>query len=138
MTPRRAVHAIAFLFIGNFALITWSFQQQSAPVRAADTPFYQLVSDRFEGRGVVILGINEMITADNPAAPPLANALLTLFDDVLVITLPDNQISIAFAGSSLPFTSDTLTQLAQQSGETNFTILDAPTLRAIAVNSPTP
>ena len=135
---RLRLAAIAFLLIGNIALITWSFQQQSAPVNAADTPFYQLVSDRFEGRGVVILGINEMITADNPAAPPLANALLTLFDDVLVITLPDNQISIAFAGSSLPFTSDTLTQLAQQSGETNFTILDAPTLRAIAVNSPTP
>ena len=71
-------------------------------------------------------------------APAIANALLTLFDDVLVITLPDSQISIAFASSQLPFDTDTLAQFAEQSGETNFTILDTPTLHAIAVHATTP
>ena len=127
--------AIGLILITNIALIIWSFQQ-TTPVDATDTPFYQLVSNEFEEQGVVILGFNEMITADNPNAPTLANALLTLFDDVLVITLPATQISIAFASPSLPFSSDTLAQLAQQSGETDFTILETATLRAIAANTP--
>ena len=137
-SKRILLAIIAFLLISNIALIIWSSQQQSAPVDAADTPFYQLVSDRFAGEGVVILGMNEMITADNPAAPPIANALLTLFEDVMVVTLADSQISIAFASSTLPFSSDTLSQLAQQSGETNFTILDTAALHALAANTSAP
>lgn len=134
--PKRLrLAAIALLLIGNIAVITWSFQQQSAPATVTDTPFYQLVSDRFEGQGVVILGINEMITVDNPNAPSFANALLTLFDDVLVITLPSSQFSIAFASTNLPFDSDTLAQLAQQSGEIDFTILNTSALHAIVANT---
>jgi hypothetical protein len=129
---------LAFLLGANILLVIWALGQQTAPVNAADTPFYQLVTDRFDGQGVVILGINEMITADNPAAPSIANALLTLFEDVMVITLADDQISIAFASSHLPFNSDTLSQLAQQSGETNFTILSTPTLRTIAAHTNAP
>ncbi|MBE2221659.1 MAG: hypothetical protein IAF02_08975 [Anaerolineae bacterium] len=129
---------IAFLFIGNIILISWSVSQQTTPALATDTPFYQLVSDRFEGQDVVILGINGLITDDNPVAPAIANALLTLFDDVLVITLPNSQISIAFASASLPFDADTLAQFTEQNGETNYTILNTPTLRAIAAITSTP
>ncbi len=137
--PKRLrLAALALLLTCNIALIVWAFNQQVAPVNANDTPFYQLVSSRFEGQGVVILGINEMITADNPAAPPIAAALLTLFDDVLVITLPASQVSIAFASPRLPFNNETLSQLAQQSGETDFTILNTPTLHTIAAGTNTP
>ncbi len=134
---KRPLLIIVILLLAlNIATVAWAFSQQSAPINASDTSFYQLVSDEFDGQGVVILGINEMITADNPAAPPLANALLTLFDDVVVVSLPNSQVSIAFASPSLPFSSETLAQLAQQSGETDFTILDTATLRAIATEAP--
>ena len=130
------VATITLVIILNIAIIAWAFQQQSTPIEAIDTPFYQLVSNEFEEQGVVILGINELITADNPNAPSFANSLLTLFEDVMVVTLPTSQVSIAFASPSLPFTSDTLSQLVQQSGETNFIILSTSDLRAIAANSP--
>jgi hypothetical protein len=107
-------------------------------VQATDTSFYQLVTAQFEDQGVIILGINEVMTADNPAAPSIAAALLTLFDDVIVVNLPSAQASVAFAGPQLPFTIDTLAQLAAQSGETDFTILNATTLHTIAANSNSP
>lgn len=131
---RAAIAVIAFIFIGNILLVTWSFQQQAAPINAVDTPFYELVSARFEGQGVVILGFNEPITTDNPAAASIVDALLTLFDDVVIITLTDSQVSIAFASAQLPFDTDTLAQLAAESGETEFTILTMPTLHAIAAD----
>ena len=135
ISPRLRWIAITLLLIGNITLITWAINQPTPPINAADTSFYQLVSDRFEGQDVIILGINEMITADNPAAAPIASALLTLFDDVIVITLTDRQVSLAFASAALPFNPDTLSQLAQQSGENNFDILTVSTLRSIATQS---
>ena len=49
---------------------------------------------------------------------------------------PEDQVSIAFASANLPFSQDTLRQLAQQSGETEFAILDMPTLHALINESP--
>lgn len=126
------------LLVINSAMITWAFRQQSVSQNAADTPFYQLVTRQFEDQGVIILGINDVISADNPAAPPIVASLLTLFDDVIVITLPSAQVSIAFAGPHLPFTTDTLAQLARQSGETDFHIFNTAALQALAAEANTP
>lgn len=132
--PRQKLRlsVAALLLLVNVALISWAFMQRSAPAEATATPFYQLVSEQFEGQGVVILGINEAITADSPTAPSIITSLLTLFNDVMIVTLPDQQVSVAFASPQLPFDQAMLTQLARQSGEDNFTILDASALRAIA------
>ncbi len=137
--PKRLGLAFGiFLLVANSALLAWAFRQQSTALTAADTTFYQLATEQFADQGVVILGINELISTDNPAAPPLVASLLTLFDDVVVITLPTDQVSIAFAGPYLPFTTDTLAQLARESGETDFTILDGASLQVIAAGSGSP
>jgi hypothetical protein len=69
---------------------------------------------------------------ENPAAPPIASSLLTLFDDVMVVTLPTARSSIAFAGHNLPFDRDVLAEIVRQSGEGEFVILDTTAVRAIA------
>lgn len=125
---------VALLFVLNSVIITWAFWQPAV----SESNFPQLVLDNFEGQGIVILEFSELITEDNPAASPIAESLLTLFDDVIVVTFPRTQSSIAFASSQLPLTTDALAQLAQQSGETDFTILDTSALRAIAISAKTP
>lgn len=135
---RLRLVAVLILLAFNSAMIAWAFRQQSVSVIATDTSLYQIATERFKDQGVIILGINEAIMTNNPAAPPIAAALLTLFDDVVVVTLPSAQVSIAFASHHLPFNIDTLTQLIQQSGESDFTILNAPALRAIADKITTP
>lgn len=133
--PKRAMIGALLFIIGlNVALFSWAFSQrvEQVIVDPRTRPFYQTVSERYDGQGVVILGINEVISADNPAAPPFTSSLLTLFDDVMVVTLPSAGSSVAFAGYSLPFSEAALTEIMEQSGEEEFVILDIDEVRRIA------
>lgn len=133
---------VIILVVGfNGVLYTWAISQQEEPVTVdpQTIPFYQTVTERYAGQGVMILGINEVIEPDNPAAQPIAASLLTLFDDVMIVTLPATRTSIAFASAVLPFDENVLAEILRQSGETEFIILDTPDVRAVAENqSPRP
>jgi hypothetical protein len=123
------------LIVGlNVALSTWALGQRSEGVTAdlQSIPFYQTVTDRYAGQGVIILGIDEILEPENPAAPPLAMSLLTLFDDVMVVTLPARRTSIAFAGHNLPFDQNMLSEIVSQSGEGEYFILGISDIRALA------
>lgn len=122
------------ILVANVAVFTWASGQAAEPVAVDPTtvPFYRLVTDRYAGQGVIILGVNEVITAENPAAQPIANSLLTLFDDVMVVTLPRSGVSIAFASTRLPFDRETLSEIVEESGEADFMILDKTAVRTIA------
>lgn len=128
---------VVFIVVLNMALFAWAFRQQAASA-SGEIPFYQTVSERYAGQGVVILSINEAIEPDNPAAQQVAASLLTLFDDVLVVSMPPPQSSIAFVSHDLPFDQNTLAEIVQQSGETQFAVLDTSAVRAIAGNYQTP
>ncbi len=133
--PKRAMVGVLLFIIGlNVALSSWAYSQQveQVIVDPRTRPFYQTVSDRYDGQGVVILGINEVISVDNPAATPITSSLLTLFDDVMVVTLPSAGSSVAFAGYSLPFNEAALAEIMVQSGEEEFVILDMDEVRGIA------
>lgn len=123
----------------NLALYTWARSQQSeqASVDPRTIPFYQTVTERYAGQGVIILGINEFFEADNPAAQPIATSLLTLFNDVMIVNLPTARTSIAFASPDLPFDQNALSEILRQSGENEFVILDTIAIRAIADNPAT-
>ncbi len=128
---------VVLVIVLNVAMVSWANGQQTEPVAAdpSSTPFYRTVTEQYAGQGVIILGVNELIEADNPAATPIATSLLTLFDDVMVVTLPASQASIAFASPSLPFDQETLSEIVRQSGEEEFVILDTTAVRAIAENA---
>jgi hypothetical protein len=138
VAPNPLVGAVVVLVVAaNVALVSWAMGRQSEPV-AVDprtTPFYRTVTERYAGQGVIILGINEVMAPENPAAAPIATSLLTLFDDVMVVTLPTARSSIAFASHRLPFDRDVLAEIVRQSGEEEFVILDTTAVRTIADNS---
>ena len=56
----------------NLALFSWALAQPPEQTTLQDTQFYQAVAERYAGQGVIILGINEVITPDNT---PLLNKL---------------------------------------------------------------
>lgn len=129
--------ALAVVVGANLALFSWASNQQ-AEVAASDpasTPFYRRIVNRYAGQGVITLQINELLEPGNTAASPVATSLLTLFDDVLVVALPQERSSVAFAGQQLPFDRSILSEALNQSGEDRFTILDTAALRGIAANT---
>ncbi len=121
---------------GNGALGFWAYRQEStiAINDTASTLFYEEIGKQYSGQGVIILQINEAITADNMAAQPYASSLLTLFDDVLIVTFPQEQSSIAFVSHHLPFDQEIVSQILYQSGDEQFIILDIAAVRLIAEN----
>lgn len=125
---------VGIVLVTNIAVFSWASGQAAEQIAVDPTavPFYQLVTDQYAGQGVIILGVNEVMTAENPAAQPIATSLLTLFGDVMVVTLPSSNVSIVFASAALPFNQEELTTLVQSSGETDFVILDTTAVRAIA------
>ena len=130
---RRPLGAVALIIvIVNGLMIAWALQQ-SASADAA-MPFYQEISDRYAGQGVIILQVNELLDINNPAAQPIAASLLTLFDDVLVVVMPSEQASIAFVSHDLPFDQATLASTLSPDRDNQFTILDMTAVRAIAAN----
>jgi hypothetical protein len=133
---RLVVAGMGLIVLFNLALFLWISAQPPRTAAVDTIPFYQTVTERYEGQGVIILGINEVITLDNPAAPPIATSLLTLFEDVIIVNLPGSQTSIAFASQQLPFDRNTLAEIVRQSGETEFVVLETADLRGIADNIP--
>ncbi len=125
------------LIVGfNLALVGWASAQQDAKAEAElqATTFYQTVKERYAGQGVIILGLGEVLADDNPNAPQIAASLLTLFEDVMVVTLPASQTSIAFASQALPFDEKVLTEIVLQSGVTEFSVLDTTAVKELAAN----
>ncbi len=129
--------ALVVLIIGsNMLLFSWATGQQTEDVVDLQTiPFYQTMSEQYAGQGVIILGIPELLQPDNPAAQPYANSLLTLFNDVIVVTLPSSRMSIAFASQALPFDQEQLQAILLESGEEEYTILGVSEIISLSENS---
>ncbi|KAA3664499.1 MAG: hypothetical protein DWQ04_05380, partial [Chloroflexi bacterium] len=125
--------SMVFVVTFNVVLGSWVYRQQSALVveDGEIRPFYQEVADRYAGQGVVILQINEVITPENPAAQQYASSLLTLFDDLLIVSLPEQQSSIVFASQSLPFDRNELTVILQKYGKKQAIVLDTAAVSSV-------
>lgn len=134
---RRPLWAIiTLLILVNAAMIGWAWQQPSALTAKSDSnvPFYQEIAQQYGDEGVIILQINEILEANNAAAPPIAASLLTLFDDVLVVVVPAQQLSIAFASPALPFNQTTLAEFLPAKNEGQYIILNRSAVQTIADN----
>ena len=128
---------VALLIISlNITLFSWASGQQfeQTPIDPWTMPFYQTVTERYAGQGVVILSINEVLEPDNVNAPQIAASLLTLFNDVMAVTLPASQTSIVFASQTLPFDANVLSEIVSQSSEDEFIILEMSDIQLLASN----
>jgi hypothetical protein len=72
--------------------------------------------------------------ADNLTSRQVAASLLTLFDDVMVVTSASTESSFALAADELPFDRDRLAEVLHANGVFQFVIFDTPAVKAIVGN----
>ncbi|MEM7335886.1 MAG: hypothetical protein AAF490_27660 [Chloroflexota bacterium] len=112
----------------NLVLFLWVFQNPATDSVVEKRPLSEQVVADYGEESIVILQLNESVT------PAKASALLTLFDDVVVINESATQTTTVFAGATLPFDTP---QLLQQYGDhvTDSTVvMSRADLTQLAVN----
>jgi hypothetical protein len=135
LLPRRLLAFIVVLIIAaNGALAAWVLTQpprSQANAREEDYALQTLI-DQFPANDVVMVRLIGRFTGDNVAARQVVAGLLAVYDDVLVITLPSMEASLAFAADELPFNRDEVIEILHAMGETQFVIFDTPAVRLLA------
>lgn len=119
---------LLFVLLLNVVLFSWVFNQQPilALAGAEERPFYETIATEYATENVVILQFNTMIDGERSAA------LLTLFDDVLVVAELENQQTFVFASQQLPFTKQQLQTRLDGANAPNSIILDQSDLTQLA------
>lgn len=124
---------VAVVITANALLLAWAFMQplRTALVEtAAETPL-QTILDQFPDDKVVMTRLDGRFGGDNLPAREVAAALLGLYDDVLVLTLPSMESSVVFAADELLFDRDAITEILHANGITQFVIFETPAVRAL-------
>jgi hypothetical protein len=127
---RPTTLVILLLSATSLALLYWILAGVPASTAPEDSSvlFYDAISEELAADQVVIIHMPGAFGVDNLVSRPLAASLLSQFDRVMLVTLPSQNESIAFAGETLPFDRDTLSEMLLASGETQFIIYDRPAL----------
>ena len=99
---------------------------------------YQQIIDDLTTDQTVVARTAGVFSADNLISRQIAVSLLDLFDDVMVISLPEADLSIMIAGNPLTFDRNSLTEILQANGETQFIIFETPIVSAIAGDALSP
>lgn len=114
--------SLAAVLLLNGVLFGWSLNQR--PLLAQEErPFYEAISEDYADRGVIILQYQ------TPLTDRKAEALLTLFDEVLLVNDPVQQSLVVFAGQRLPFDKETVSAYIEQAGIETAVILNHDDLR---------
>lgn len=95
-------------------------------------PFYEQLARRLTGDGVLVVNLTTRLTEDNLTARRIARTILSVFDEVMVVTSHDSRLSFAFAADSLPFSLPDLQAALEGSGETSFTLYHHAAVEALA------
>jgi spermidine synthase len=94
-------------------------------------PFYQTVHQHLALDGVFVANLTSTFGPDDLVSRRIAAGLLMTFDDVIVVTAESVGWSFAYASDNLPFGIEVLEANLRASGETDYTILDTPAVRAV-------
>jgi len=131
----KLVALVVVLIVGaNLAVVSWALAQPPSPRAGTGnaSSIVQGMIDQFRNDNLQITHMSGLFSAENLTARQFVASLLTVFDQVAVITFPATQSSIVIAGDTLPFDRNTLAEVLHASGETQFVIFDVPAVRAIA------
>lgn len=134
---RPTVLVILFLMGTNLALLYWVLTQHPTADTAATSalPFYHTIADQLQADGVTVVQMPGTFDSNNLPARQVVAALLSTYDRVMVVNLPSSQQSIAFAGSTLPFDQNSLSELLSANGESQFIVFDTPMVKLVAGNT---
>ena len=95
---------------------------------------YQAILAQPGAEQVIMTRVAGMFGMDRMPSQRVAAANLTLFDQVMVVTLPSAESSLILSGDTLPFDQATLTNILQANGVTQFIVFDTPAVRQMTAN----
>jgi spermidine synthase len=99
-------------------------------------PFYQQIAERLTPNGVLVVNLTATLTEDDRVARRIAQSLLTIFDELYMVTSGSSRLSYVFAGSELPFDAVDLQQALENNGEIEYTIYHRAAVENIVGDAP--
>jgi len=106
-----------------------SFTAQTAALYSV--PMIQSAADRLAPGGVLAVNLIDTFSQEADASRRIAASLLTVFDEVMVVTPASAGWSFAYAAATLPFSRDELSAALREQGESAFIIFDTSAVQAI-------
>jgi hypothetical protein len=125
---------VVFMIAANIALYTLAVGKTPPPEAAAQPSrlTYQMIIDDLVTSDTVVAQIPGVFGDENLASRQVVAAMLDMFDEVMVVALPEFESSIVIAADTLPFNHSSLTDILHANGETQFIIFDPSVVRMIA------
>lgn len=133
---RGVVGIIVVILLTNIIFIYGanSLKSPSTVVIERSTPTHHLIADELGADGFVVTQFSGSFGADNLAARQLTAALLSIYDEVMVVNLIESDVGLVIAGNSNAINTDNLTQMLQDNGETEFVIFDTAVVQVFSEN----
>ncbi len=122
------------LIIGvNVALVYWAVTQQAVaiPTVTNPVPVYEAIIEGFPQNEMTVTRVLGLFDSDNPAMNKFVTSLVSLYHDVIVVTVPSAQSSIVIAGDKLPFDRQALSDFLLGRGEIEFNIFDTLAIKRL-------
>ncbi|MBZ0303142.1 MAG: hypothetical protein K8J31_25570 [Anaerolineae bacterium] len=118
----------------NAVFLYWARSEEpTTPAASQDALLaYQAVLSQPGTEPVVVTRTAGMFGLEPMLSQRVAAAHLTLFDQVMVITLPTADASLILAGDRLPFDQAALSDILRANGVTQFIVFDTPAVRQMA------
>ncbi len=137
LTNRSVIIDDAKHFIANTDLrydlvatdVPAAFSIQTATLYSV--PFYQQIVSHLTPNGVLVVNLTARLTEDNLVSKRITASLLTVFDDLIVVTSNSSRLSYVFAGQHLPFDVIQLQQALDNNGEKDYTIYHRAAVQSI-------
>lgn len=136
---RQRIHpallVVSLFIVGmNLALIYWAVIQApksgQADENLVDLP--QTLIDALAEDDVVVTRVSGRFGLDNTQALAMSATMLSLFDEVTIVTLALTDASLILASETLPYDRDQLTEILHTYGEVQFIIFETNAVEAIS------
>ena len=98
--------------------------------------FYRLIKQRLTTNGVVSVCLSGTFSAENETPLTVAASMLAVFNQILIYTPREAQLSFAIAGNALPFSRQELAESGKTFGASYMQIFDQPEIVKLVNHTP--
>ena len=127
--------ALVALLILNIGLLGWVTQQQGEKVETDSSTAQEKIINALDTDNTFVMEVNGIFAFENQPVQQAVISLLPYYNEIIVLSLVSTQSSLVFASDTLPFDQQSLSQVLQDVGETQFIILDTSLLEILATNN---
>ena len=100
------------------------------------TSFYENIEDILRDEGLLVVNLTTRLDEGNLVARRIAASVLTVFDDVVIVTSESSGLSYAFASNNLPFELVEVQSVLENNGETEYILYQRSAIELIVDNAP--